>query len=101
MPNQIIGKNDSALQTRIRPSLRVRMCDVQPGNGHGQDLVGWLRDRSPHRFLVGIGEDGGHGSEWKEDAFSVRFRRGYVATSVGDVRPWQTPERSWRSRRRT
>lgn len=78
MPDQIICKNRSALQTRIRPSLGIRMRDVQAGYRHGEYLVGRLRDSSPHRFFVDIVEDGGHGSEYDAD-ICLEVLLGYVS----------------------
>jgi hypothetical protein len=60
MAYEVVGEDDGALQARVRPSLRVRVCDIESGNGDCEDLVRRLRDGPSHGFLVGIGENRWH-----------------------------------------
>lgn len=57
VPNQVIRQDRSALETRVRPSMMIRVSDVKPCHGHCKNLVGRLRNRSLHSFLVRIAED--------------------------------------------
>lgn len=39
IPYQVVGKDYSALQARIRPFRAVWICDVEPDHSSRQDLV--------------------------------------------------------------
>lgn len=58
--NQVIRKHRSTLQTRIHPSLRVRVRDIQSRDRYSVDLVGGFGDIALDGFLVGVTKDGGH-----------------------------------------
>lgn len=58
---QVIGQYGSTLQACVRPSVPVRIGNVQLGYGDGVDLVGGLGHSALDRLLVFVREDRGHG----------------------------------------
>lgn len=58
--DQIVAENDGTLKSRVGPSRRVRVCNVEFGNGDGLDLVGLLGHVSQDGGLVGVVEDRWH-----------------------------------------
>ena len=61
--HQVVGQDCCPLQTRVGPSVPVRIGDVELRNGDSMDLVRGLRDRPLDGLLIFIRKDGRHGGE--------------------------------------
>lgn len=74
-PDEIIRKHRSTLQTRVDPSLRIRMGDIQSRDCYSVNFVRWLRDISFDCLLVGVTEDGWHDGSLLDDAGETKAER--------------------------
>lgn len=60
IPHQVVGEHGGTLQACVGPFLPVGVCDVEPGDSYGLNLVGLLGDDSLDGLLVLLAQDGGH-----------------------------------------
>ena len=59
----IVGENDRSRDSGELPSCGVRVVDVEPGDGGGEDVVGGLGENAPDDVLfLGFEDRRGHGS---------------------------------------
>jgi hypothetical protein len=79
--DQVVGEHCSALQPRVRPSVPVRICNVQLRDSNGVDLVCRLGDGAFHRLLVLVRENRRHGGGFR--GLELRMVKNAVRAAVG------------------